>query len=196
MIDRKLRLPDSWLRAFQPLKDRWESLSLREKKLIGILAAILSVYLFWFGIETVLMDPYRQFRSEEQSLSSDILTAQSLVQEIRQSQEEIRKRSLRLAQDQSGFSLISYLEQEANRTHIRSSITQMTPRALPPEENYHSILVSIRIEKVDLPHILVFLARLERSRHLIRITHLSIERRFDQHRLLDVHLDVQSIQSS
>ena len=196
MIDRKLRLPDSWLRAFQPLKDRWESLSLREKKLIGILAAILSVYLFWFGIETVLMDPYRQFRSEEQSLRSDILTAQSLVQEIRQSQEEIRKRSLRLAQDQSGFSLISYLEQEANRTHIRSSITQMTPRALPPEENYHSILVSIRIEKVDLPHILVFLARLERSRHLIRITHLSIERRFDQHRLLDVHLDVQSIQSS
>lgn len=196
MIDRKLRLPDSWLRSFQPLKDRWESLSLREKKLIGILAAILSVYLFWFGIETVLMDPYRQFRSEEQSLSSDILTAQSLVQEIRQSQEEIRKRSLRLAQDQSGFSLISYLEQEANRTHIRSSITQMTPRALPPEENYHSILVSIRIEKVDLPHILVFLARLERSRHLIRITHLSIERRFDQHRLLDVHLDVQSIQSS
>ncbi len=196
MIDRKLRLPDSWLQSFQPLKDRWESLSLREKKLIGILAAILSVYLFWFGIETVLMDPYRQFRSEEQSLSSDILTAQSLVQEIRQSQEEIRKRSLRLAQDQSGFSLISYLEQEANRTHIRSSITQMTPRALPPEENYHSILVSIRIEKVDLPHILVFLARLERSRHLIRITHLSIERRFDQHRLLDVHLDVQSIQSS
>lgn len=196
MIDRKLRLPDSWLRSFQPLKDRWESLSLREKKLIGILAAILSVYLFWFGIETVLMDPYRQFRSEEQSLRSDILTAQSLVQEIRQSQEEIRKRSLRLAQDQSGFSLISYLEQEANRTHIRSSITQMTPRALPPEENYHSILVSIRIEKVDLPHILVFLARLERSRHLIRITHLSIERRFDQHRLLDVHLDVQSIQSS
>lgn len=196
MIDRKLRLPDSWLRSFQPLRDRWESLSLREKRLIGLLAAILSVYLFWFGIETVLMDPYRQFRSEEQSLRSDILTAQSLVQEIRQSQEEIRKRSLRLAQDQSGFSLISYLEQEANRTHIRSSITQMTPRSLPPEENYHSILVSIRIEKVDLPHILVFLARLERSPHLIRITHLSIERRFDQHRLLDVHLDVQSIQSS
>ncbi|MHB1285504.1 MAG: type II secretion system protein GspM [Leptospirales bacterium] len=196
MIDLRNRLPDSWTRSFNTLKDRWETLSLRERRLIGTLGAILSLYLFWAGIETVLLDPYHQFLSEEQSLKSDILTAQSLVQEIRQSQEEIQKRSLRLTRDRSGFSLISYLEQEADQTHIRSSITQMTPRSLPPEENYHSTLVSIRIEKVDLPHILVFLARLQRSPHLIRISHLTIERRFDQHRLLDVRLDVQSIQAS
>lgn len=196
MIERWFRVPDSWTRSFHPLKERWDALSLREKRLIEILGAILSVYLLWLWLQAALIDPYHQFLAEEQSLRSDILTAQSLVQEIHQSQEEIRKRSQRLARDQAGFSLISYLEQEADRTHIRSSITQMTPRSLPPEGSYHSTLVSLRIEKVDLPHILVFLARLERSRHLIRITRLTIERRFDQHRLLDVHLDVQSIQSS
>lgn len=196
MIERWFRVPDSWTRSFHPLKERWDALSLREKRLIEILGAILSVYLLWLWLQVALIDPYHQFLAEEQSLRSDILTAQSLVQEIHQSQEEIRKRSQRLARDQAGFSLISYLEQEADRTHIRSSITQMTPRSLPPEGSYHSTLVSLRIEKVDLPHILVFLARLERSRHLIRITRLTIERRFDQHRLLDVHLDVQSIQSS
>ena len=196
MIERWFRVPDSWTRSFHPLKERWDALSLREKRLIEILGAILSVYLLWLWLQVALIDPYHQFLAEEQSLRSDILTAQSLVQEIHQSQEEIRKRSQRLARDQAGFSLISYLEQEADRTHIRSSITQMTPRSLPPEGSYHSTLVSLRIEKVDLPHILVFLARLERSRHLIRIIRLTIERRFDQHRLLDVHLDVQSIQSS
>ncbi|MHB8421464.1 MAG: type II secretion system protein GspM [Leptospirales bacterium] len=196
MIERWLRLPDSWTRSFHPLKERWDILSMREKRLIEALGAILSVYLLWLWLQAALIGPYHQFLSEEQSLNSDILTAQSLVQEIRQSQEDIRKRSQKLARDQTGFSLISYLEQEADRTHIRSSITQMTPRSLPPEGTYHSTLVSLRIEKVDLPHILVFLARLERSRHLIRITRLTIERRFDQHRLLDVHLDVQSIQSS
>ncbi len=196
MTDWKSALGGFGNRHILPLKIKWEQLSRRERRLVSVLGAILALYLFQVSVETFLVVPYQQYRDEESSLRSDIFQALALSREIRQSQEKIQERSRTLAEDRGGFSLISYLEQEANRTHIRSSVTQMTPRSLPPDGNYHTTLVSIRIEKVDLPHILVFLARLERSRHLIRITRITLERRFDQHRLLDVRIDVQSIQSS
>lgn len=181
-------------RHIQPLKLKWDQLNQRERRLLSLLGGILGLYIFQLLVQTTLVSPYQRYRDEEHSLRSDILQAITLSREIRQSQQVIQERSRTLAEDQAGFSLISYLEQEADRTHIRSSITQMTPRSLPPDGNYHTTLVSLRIEKVDLPHILLFLARLERSRHLIRIAHVTIERRFDQHRLLDVRIDVQSIQ--
>ena len=196
MTDWRTSLRSHANRHLLPIKLRWEQLSRREKRLLSVLGTILALYLLQVSVETFLMTPYQQYRDEESSLRSDIFQALALSREIRQSQEKIRERSRTLAADRGGFSLISYLEQEADRTHIRSSVTQMTPRSLPPDGNYHTTLVSIRIEKVDLPHILVFLARLERSRHLIRITRITLERRFDQHRLLDVRIDVQSIQSS
>jgi general secretion pathway protein M len=181
-------------RHIQPLKLKWDQLNQRERRLLALLGGILGLYIFQLLVQATLVSPYQRYRDEEHSLRSDILQAITLSREIRQSQQIIQERSRTLAEDHAGFSLISYLEQEADRTHIRSAITQMTPRSLPPDGNYHTTLVSLRIEKVDLPHILLFLARLERSRHLIRITHVTIERRFDKHRLLDVRIDVQSIQ--
>jgi hypothetical protein len=196
MTDLAARMTASWKNGLRSALDRWNHLSDRERKLISILFTILALYLGQKTVDLLFVSPYERYYAEEESLKSDILLAQALSQEIRKSQDEIRSRSLRLAQDRSGFSLISYLEQEAAQSRIRSSITQMTPRTLPSEGGYHSVLVSLRIENVDLPHVLFFLARIERSPHLLRITRLTMERRFDHHRLLDVHLDVQSIQSS
>lgn len=196
MTDFAARLTTAWKDVLRLASDRWSRLSDRERKLVSILVTILALYAGQKTVDLLFVSPYERYHAEEESLKSDILLAQALSQEIRKSQDEIRSRSLRLAQDRSGFSLISYLEQEAAQSRIRSSITQMTPRTLPSEGGYHSVLVSLRIENVDLPHVLFFLARIERSPHLLRITRLTMERRFDHHRLLDVHLDVQSIQSS
>ena len=196
MTDMTARFPDAWKNGIRAIWERWNRLTDREKRLLSVLGTVLALYAGQKTVDILFVAPYERYHAEEESLRSDILLAQTLAQEIRRNQDEIRTRTLRLVQDRAGFSLISYLEQEATQARIRSSITQMTPRTLPPEGGYHSVLVSLRIENVDLPHVLFFLARIERSPHLLRITRLTMERRFDHHRLLDVRLDVQSIQSS
>jgi general secretion pathway protein M len=70
----------------------------------------------------------------------------------------------------------------------------MTPRNLPSEGAYRIGMVSMRIDSVDLPRAVFFLARLERSPHFIRITRLSMKRRFNDHSKLDLQIDVEAVQ--
>jgi len=176
--------------------EKWEKLTPRERVLSSILLLLGAIYLVSLLITTLFLDPYEEAVSEDASLKEEIKKATRMSTHLRQIQASINKRSHLLSSDNSGFSLISYLEQEARHSQISKSVSQMTPRNLPSEGGYPSVMVSLHLEKVDLAHVLIFIARIQRAPHLLRITHISLERRFDQHDLLDVRLDVQSIQPS
>jgi len=179
-----------------PLRERWEKMSPREKRLSSILLLLGVIYLMSTLLTTLFLDPYEEALSEEAILKKEVNKANQMSAHLKQIQSSINERSHLLSSDNAGFSLISYLEQEARHSQISASVSQMTPRNLPSEGGYPSVMVSLHLEKVDLAHILIFIARIQRAPHLLRITHISLERRFDQHDLLDVRLDVQSIQPS
>ncbi len=181
---------------FLPAIDRWEKLTLREKRLTVILAVLAGLYLVTTLVESFILDPYEEASARKKALEKELVQASRMATSIRGIQKTIQERSSLLGSDNAGFSLISFLEQEARHSRISTSVSQMTPRNLPAEGGYPSVMVSLHLEKVDLAHVLIFIARIQRAPHLLRITHISIERRFDQHDLLDVRLDVQSIQPS
>ena len=179
-----------------PIRERWEKLTSRERSLLGILLTLLALYLISTLLTSLFLDPYEEAISDEVTLKEEVQKASQISSHLRQIQSSINERSHLLSSDNAGFSLISYLEQEARHSQISTSVSQMTPRNLPSEGGYPSVMVSLHLEKVDLAHVLIFIARIQRAPHLLRITHISLERRFDQHDLLDVRIDVQSIQPS
>ncbi len=179
-----------------PLRERWEKMSSRERRLSSILLILGALYLASTLLTSFFLDPYEEAVSEEATLRMEVKKANQMSARLQQIQSTINKRSHLLSSDNAGFSLISYLEQEAKHSRISTSVSQMTPRNLPSEGGYPSVMVSLHLEKVDLAHTLIFIARIQRAPHLLRITHISLERRFDQHDLLDVRIDVQSIQPS
>lgn len=174
----------------------WEGLSKREQGLIRALASLIALLALWSAVSTLFWSPYLAKKEALESLKSDMLQVQSLTEEIGRTRALLASQTRRLSREERGFSLIAYLEDEAGHAHIRSLITQMTPRTLAPEGPYKIRMVSIRIDSVDLPHAVFFLARLERSPHFIRITRISMKRRFNNHGQLDVQLDVEAIQPS
>jgi general secretion pathway protein M len=179
-----------------PLRERWEKMTTREKRLTFIFLLLAGLYLVSTLLTTLFLDPYEAALSEEATLKEQVKKSNQMAAHLRQIQSSINERSHLLSSDNAGFSLISYLEQEARHSQISTSVSQMTPRNLPSEGGYPSVMVSLHLERVDLAHVLIFIARIQRAPHLLRITHISLERRFDQHDLLDVRLDVQSIQPS
>ncbi len=183
-----------------PLTDRYhryyERLTTRDQRLLQTFFSLLVLVATWSAVSGMFWDPYLQKKDELAALKSDMLEVQTLSDEIRKTRSLISAQSLRLGREERGFSLISYLEEEADHARIKSLITQMTPRTLTPEGPYQIRMVSMRIESVDLPHTLFFLARLERSPHFIRITRLSVKRRFNNHAKLDVQINVEAVQSS
>ena len=187
-------------RLLAPVLDRYlrfrERLTKREQRLLQTFFSLLFAVGVWSAISGLFWEPYLQKKEELEALTTDMLKVQTLAEEIRKTRSLISAQSLRLGQEERGFSLISYLEEEADRAHIKSLITQMTPRTLPREGSYQIRMVSLRIDSIDLPHAIFFLARLERSPHFIRITRLSMKRRFNNHSKLDVQIDVEAVQPS
>lgn len=187
-------------KIFDPILDRYrkfhERLSKREQRLLQALFSLVLAVGLWSAVSGLFWDPYIQKKDELEGLKTDMLDVQTLSDEIRKTRSLISAQSQRLGREERGFSLISYLEEEADHARIKPLITQMTPRTLTPEGPYQIRMVSMRIDGVDLPHAVFFLARLERSPHFIRITRLSMKRRFNNHAKLDVQLDVEAVQPS
>ena len=180
----------------RPLRVAYERLTPREKRLVRILASLVAGIVLWQGVTWLFWDPYQARKAELSDLRDETLKVASLAREIESTRGLIQTQAQRLAREERGFSLIATLEEEADRAHIKSRITRMTPRTLPPEGAYRIAMVSLEIDSVDLPHALFFLARIQRSPHFIRVTRLSMKRRFNDHSKIDLSLDVEAVQPS
>ena len=180
----------------RPLRVAYERLTPREKRLVRILASLVAGIVLWQGVTWLFWDPYQARKAELADLRDETLKVASLAREIESSRALIQTQAQRLAREERGFSLIATLEEEADRAHIKSRITRMTPRSLQPEGAYRIAMVSLEIDSVDLPHALFFLARIQRSPHFIRVTRLSMKRRFNDHSKIDLSLDVEAVQPS
>ncbi len=176
------------------IRVQWERFSERERRLVRLLLSLVAGLALWTAVTSLFWDPYMAKKDEIEALKAEMLKVLALSQEIGSTRELILAQSRRLGQEERGFSLIAYLEEEADRAHIRPLVTRMTPRNLPPEGAYRIGMVSMKIDSVDLPHAVFFLARLERSPHFIRITRLSMKRRFNDHSKLDLEIDVEAVQ--
>ncbi|MCL4485025.1 MAG: type II secretion system protein GspM [Nitrospirae bacterium] len=185
------RKADPWIHR---LRLAWERLTERERRLVHLLATLLAGLALWTAVTALFWDPYLAKREEIEGLKSEMLKVLGLSQEIQSTRALINAQTRKLGQEERGFSLIAYLEEEADHAHIRSQVSRMTPRNLPSEGAYRIGMVSMKIDSVDLPHAVFFLARLERSPHFIRITRLSMKRRFNDHSKLDLQIDVEAVQ--
>ena len=180
----------------RPVRAAYERLTTREKRLVRLLLSLLGGVVLWQGVTMLFWDPYQAREAELADLRSETLRVATLAREIESSRALIQSQAQRLAREERGFSLIATLEEEADRAHIKSRITRMTPRTLPPEGAYRIAMVTMEINSVDLPHALFFLARIQRSPHFIRVTRLSMKRRFNDHSKIDLSLDVEAVQPS
>ena len=194
----RFRLKEALARSGAPSLHRfriaWERLTERERRLVHLLVPLLAGLALWTGVDSLFWDPYMAKRDEIEALKAEMLKVEGLSQEIQSTRALINAQTQRLGREERGFSLIAYLEEEADHAHIREKVTRMTPRNLPSEGAYRIGMVSMRIDSVDLPRAVFFLARLERSPHFIRITRLSMKRRFNDHSKLDLQIDVEAVQ--
>lgn len=194
----RFRLKEALARSGAPYLHRfriaWERLTERERRLVHLLVTLLAGLALWTGVDSLFWDPYMAKRDEIEALKAEMLKVEGLSQEIQSTRALINAQTQRLGREERGFSLIAYLEEEADHAHIREKVTRMTPRNLPSEGAYRIGMVSMRIDSVDLPRAVFFLARLERSPHFIRITRLSMKRRFNDHSKLDLQIDVEAVQ--
>jgi len=171
----------------QRIKDYFETRSGRERVILLAGGAIVAVFLL-YGLFQL------PFAYQERMETLDRLIVQKedglkqlaeLKTQYQKLNDRVGRIESRIAQDKQGFSLLSYLEDVATTSRIRSNITYMRPPSMPQSGGYREMAVEVKVENAPLGQIVRLLTALEQSPHVLKIRRLHLKTRYSDPNYLD-----------
>lgn len=93
----------------------------------------------------------------------------------------------------AGFSLFSFLEQNASRTDVKKNIAYMKPSELADDGPFKEIYVEMKLQAISLRQLVDFLQLIESPENVVALKRVSIQENKKQKATLDVILQVVSL---
>ena len=186
------------------------------KKKIGALRKKLGIdrlekrerYILLFGVffvtgfvvfQTMLM-PYMEARntmqrslSRNESELADIELLRKEYLELKSRQGDIEKK---LINRTPGFSLFSFLEEQAAVTNVKDRVTYMKPTANEIDEGFNESIVEMKMEKVTLDQLVSFLLKIESEEKIVSVQRISIQENGQEDGLLDTVLSIKTFETN
>lgn len=97
---------------------------------------------------------------------------------------------------ESHFSLLTFMEEAATTAQVRERITSMQPHVQSLAQGYQETAVDLRLEGIQLPELLAFLATIDQAPYDLHVRHLQIRPKFDNPVNLDATVRVLSYAKS
>jgi len=148
-------------------------------------------------LQTMIL-PYLEARtSMMRSLSkneNELVEIQLLKQEyleLKSRQGDIEKR---LAERTPGFSLFSFIEEQAAVTNVKERVTYMKPTANEIDEGFNESIVEMKMEQLTLDQLVSFLSKIESEEKIVSIQRISIQENGQVQGLLDTVMSIKTFQ--
>lgn len=165
------------------------NLTQREQRVLLALAVFIVLALVFWGVDSVYQS-YDDLRGKIQRQKEELKKISRLQEQYRQTHGELEKIKSKLDQMKKGFSLLSFIEDLANKENIRENIGSVKPKTIPMGENYEEKQVEIQMDDITLPKLVDFIYKIENSGHLLRVKRLRLKTRYDNRNLLHVTMQV------
>jgi general secretion pathway protein M len=170
-----------------------KNLSLREKQyLLGGGVALLLLLLI-FGLIVPLTETLG-------GMEPRFVNKQQQVEKARLLQAEITQVKMQLGQlerkidKQQGASLFALIEQQSDRLGFRDNLVSMRPQSPSRREGFRVEAVDLRLEKIRFDQLVSLLKTFASVDALLNVRQLKVKKRFDDPALVDVSLQVESMQ--
>ena len=183
----------SWLESKLP-KDIWrksgiDKLNSREKwVLFGGVAFVLCFLL----VQLVILPVVEARRNLEKS----IVRKQQELQEIKLLQQEYRTLKseegtiqARINERGAGFTLFTFLDQQANKAKVKKQIMYMKPSMLDGDE-LNEAMVEMKLQQITLAALVEFVRLVESEENVVFIRRFSIQESGDAQGYFDVILQI------
>jgi general secretion pathway protein M len=128
-------------------------------------------------------------RNESELVDIQLLRQEYL--ELKSRQGDIEKR---LTARTPGFSLFSFLEEQAAATKVKNSVTYMKPSANEIDEGFNESIVEMKMERVTLDQLVAFLVKIESEEKIVSIQRISIQENGEEEGLLDTVLSIKTFE--
>jgi type II secretory pathway component PulM len=165
------------------------NLSQREKRVLFALAAFLVVLLVYLGVDSVLRG-YDKLADQIESTRMEAEKLSRLREQYMEAHRELADIKAKLDQMEKGFSMLSFIEDLANKEKIREKIGSVKPKQVPLNDSYDENIVELNMDNVTLSALVDFIHKIENSGHLLKVKRLRIKTRYDNRDLLNVTLQV------
>lgn len=161
----------------------------REKKLLAaglllmvVFAIIMYSTFFGSGAQRQGADLKRM-----EHVRQTFLSELDQYRSIRGLVEEVDKN---LEKTPGGYELFDTISSIIDTLGIRSAVTNMTPNKTSGTEYYSEVYVDVDIKQITLDDLVALLEQIEKQPAFLRVSQLSVKRRFSDDRTLDVNIRV------
>ena len=129
-------------------------------------------------------------KNETELVDIQLLRKEYLALKSRQG--DIEKR---LANRAAGFSLFSFIEEQAAATRVKDQVTYMKPSSNEIDEGFNESIVEMKVEQVTLEQLVSFLRRVESEEKIVSVQRISIQESGQDDGLLDTVINIKTFES-
>lgn len=165
------------------------NLSQRDQRVLIAAGAFLLLVILYLGVDSVLQG-YDKLEGKIATKREEVEKITRLREQYMEAHKQLTDIKEKLDQMEKGFSVLSFIEDLANKENIRENVGSMKPKKIPLNDSYDENIVELKIDNVSLSELVDFVYKIENSGHLLKVKRLLIKTRYDNHDLLNVTLQV------
>ncbi len=161
----------------------------RERKVLLAAACLMVLFVVYFVVDSVLQG-YQDLDTDIALKTEEMKKVSRLREQYQQTHRQLETIKAKLDGQQKNFSLLSFIEDLANKENIRENIGSVKPKTLPLIDPYEEKLVEIQMDDITLPKLVDFIYKIEHSGHILKVKRLRIKPRYNNRDLLSVVIQV------
>jgi len=165
------------------------NLSQREQRVLIGAGVVFVLTLLYLGVDSVLQG-YGNLGDRIATKRVEVEKISGLRTQYMEAHRQLEDIKAKLDKMEKGFSLLSFIEDLANKENIRDNIGSVKPKKLPLNDSYDENIVELKIDNVSLPKLVDFIFKIENSGYLLKVKRLMVKPRYDNRDLLNVTLQV------
>ena len=165
------------------------NLSQREQRVLIGAGAVFVLILLYLGVDSVLQG-YDKLEGKIAKKRVEVENITRLREQYMEAHKQLAGIKEKLDRMEKGFSVLSFIEDLANKQNIRENIGSVKPKTIPLNDDYDESIVELKMANVSLKELVDFIYKVENSGHLLKVKRLRIKTRYDNRDLLNVTLQV------
>ncbi len=176
--------------------DRLMKLRSRERRFVYVGTAVILLALYYSLVIHPLAQKSREMQAKIASRQRQMEQLKQLAAQLELLRANNAVHSSSKQAQSSNFSLLTFLERNAEANGIRSKLVSLKPLDTRSERGATVITVEVRLQRLSMHELLLYLYSIESLNQPISLSSIRIHRRFDNQDQLDLTLRVSFFRSS
>lgn len=167
-----------------------QNLEQREKyALLGGIIFLVLFLLFRFGI-VPLVETKSNLEKSTKRKNQELVKIQELQKQYFELKDEEGSIQAKITERGTGFSLFTFLDQQAEKMQVKKQIKYMKPSVTEGEDTLNESMVEMKFQQITLQPLVGFLRLIESKENVVFIKRISIQENSSEEGALDAILQV------